>query len=95
MAQQKMSLYIMIGENIRRRIAAGLIKEGDKLPSCRECAVQLGGLAEVKFSGTTAPVAGWATLTADGKGGVCTAQSGQTCLVAAVDETAGTCVIKL
>ena len=42
MTQQKMSLYIMIGENIRRRIAAGLIKEGDKLPSCRECAVQLG-----------------------------------------------------
>ena len=58
------------------------------------CAVQLGGLAEVKFSGT-APAAGWATLTADGKGGVCTAESGQTCLVAAVDETAGTCVIKL
>ena len=32
--------------------------------------VQLGGLAEVAWSGTTAPSAGWNTLAADGSGGV-------------------------
>ena len=55
---------------------------------------QVGGMGVVNVGGT-APAEGWATLTADGKGGVCTAESGQTCLGAAVDETAGTCVIKL
>ncbi len=58
------------------------------------CAVQLGGLAQVTYSGT-APAVGQAVLTADGKGGVCTAQSGQTCWVISVDAAAGTCVIKL
>ena len=58
------------------------------------CGVQLGGLAEVPYSGT-APQAGTAVLAADGQGGVRTAESGRSYLVAAVDEAAGTCVIKL
>lgn len=58
------------------------------------CAVQLSGLATVPFSGT-APSVGNAILTADGKGGVCTAAKGETYLVLAVQEADGTCVIKL
>ncbi len=36
----------------------------------KACSVQLGGLAGVKYSGTTAPAAGYAELMADGQGGV-------------------------
>ena len=59
------------------------------------CGVQLGGLVEVSYSGDTAPAVGMAVLIADGSGGVCTAESGQSYLVVSVDEAAGKCVIKL
>ena len=42
MKAPKLSLYQVIGENIKRRIAAGALKEGDKLPSCRDFAEELG-----------------------------------------------------
>ena len=58
------------------------------------CGVQLGGLAEVSYTGT-APGVGSIILTADGSGGVCTAESGTAYWVLAVDESAGRCVIKL
>ncbi len=58
------------------------------------CGVQMHGMAKVVYSGST-PAIGNAVLTADGKGGVCTASAGQTYLVVAVDTTNKTCVIKL
>ena len=42
MKAPKMSLYLVIGENIKRQIAAGALKDGDKLPSCRDFAAELG-----------------------------------------------------
>ncbi len=42
MKEQKMSLYLVIAENIRRKIAAGVLADGDKLPSCRDYAAELG-----------------------------------------------------
>ena len=63
----------------------------------KACTVQLGGLARVKYSGT-APAAGYAALTADGKGGVSVpgeSGSGSTYLVLAVDSTAKTVTIRL
>ncbi len=42
MKAPKMSLFLAIGENIKKRIATGALKEGDKLPSCREMAEALG-----------------------------------------------------
>ena len=42
MKEQKMSLYMVIAENIRRKIAAGVLADGDKLPSCRDYAAELG-----------------------------------------------------
>ena len=42
MKAPKMSLYMVIGENIKRRIASGALREGDKLPSCRDFAAELG-----------------------------------------------------
>ena len=42
MKEQKMSLYLVIAENIRRKIAAGVLSDGDKLPSCRDYAAELG-----------------------------------------------------
>ena len=42
MKAPRMSLFMVIGENIKKRIAAGILKEGDKLPSCREFAEELG-----------------------------------------------------
>ena len=58
------------------------------------CGVQLGGLAEVSYTGTV-PGVGNIGLTADGSGGVCVAESGAEYWVLAVDESAGRCVIKL
>lgn len=58
------------------------------------CGVQLGGLAEVSYTGT-APGVGNIGLTADGSGGVCAAESGAEYGVLAVDDSAGRCVIKL
>lgn len=60
------------------------------------CGVQLDGLCTVSYSGTTAPTVGYCTLTADGSGGVSVVTTGgRSYLVAAVDSTAATCVIKL
>lgn len=42
MKAPRMSLFMVIGENIKKRIAAGILKEGDKLPSCRKFAEELG-----------------------------------------------------
>lgn len=57
--------------------------------------VQIGGLAEVRYSGT-APEAGWSALCADGDGGVKTVSTGgSSYLVVSVDEGAKTAVIKL
>lgn len=42
MKVQRPSLYQVIGDNIKKRIAAGQLKGGDKLPSCREFAEELG-----------------------------------------------------
>lgn len=42
MKEKKMSLYLVIAENIRRKIAAGVLADGDKLPSCRDYAAELG-----------------------------------------------------
>lgn len=58
------------------------------------CGVQMGGMAEVAYSGTE-PTPGTVKLTADGKGGVCTGSSGQSYLVVSVDAAKKTCVIKL
>jgi len=58
------------------------------------CTVQVGGFAAVGYSGT-APAVGWCSLAADGKGGVKSAASGLTCLVADVDTTAKTVTIML
>ena len=58
------------------------------------CGVQLGGLAEVSYTGTV-PGVGNIGLTADGSGGVCAAESGAEYWVLAVDESAGRGVIKL
>lgn len=70
-------------------------------------AVQIGGAAEVAYSGGTALAAGWQELVLDGEGGVRladkttdetsgkTAESGLPCLVLKVDTTAKTAVIKL
>ena len=63
----------------------------------KACTVQLGGLAEVKYSGT-APAVGYAELVADGTGGVSKPgdnQSGSAYLVLSVDSAAGKAVIKL
>lgn len=60
------------------------------------CAVQLGGLACVPYSGETAPAVGMTALAADGSGGVCAAKTGGAAyLVTDVDEDRGVCVIKL
>ncbi len=70
--------------------------------------VQIGGLAEVAYSGS-APVAGWNTLVADGAGGVkvvtggsdgagdtkAAAGDGASYLVVSVDTVDGTAVVKL
>lgn len=69
-------------------------------------AVQIGGVAQVSYSGT-APAVGWQELVLDGEGGVRaanktadaatgkTAESGLHCLVLSVDTTGNTAVIKL
>ena len=68
-------------------------------------AVQIGGAAEVAYSGDAAPTAGWQELVVDGAGGVRlanktadqaagkTAESGLLCLVLTVDTTAKTAVV--
>ncbi len=57
-------------------------------------AVQIGGFARVKYSGT-APSLGFTKLAADSNGGICTNEGGQEHLVVAVDTAATTVTIKL
>ena len=61
----------------------------------KACSVQLGGLAEVAYSGESAPGVGYGKLSADGLGGVKVDANGMDCLVLAVDTAAKTAVIKL
>lgn len=56
-------------------------------------AVQLGGYAQVPYSGTTAPVAGYQTLNGAGDGKVQVEVTGRSILVTDVDTTAKTCGI--
>lgn len=53
------------------------------------CAVQLGGMVTLAYSGA-APAAGYTALSADGKGGVKTDPAGRVRLVADVDDAAKT-----
>lgn len=53
----------------------------------KACAVALGGMVCASYTGT-APVVGWANLSADGNGGVKTDSAGKSYLVVDVD-TAG------
>lgn len=58
-------------------------------------AVQVGGFVSAAYSGS-APAVGFVRLAADGQGGVAVNEdSGGEVLVAAVDEAAGTAVIRL
>ena len=58
------------------------------------CSVQLRGAAEVPYSGS-APTPGFASLSADGSGGVKVDESGRTFLVLAVDTVNATASILL
>lgn len=59
-------------------------------------AVQLDGLAVVRYSGTAAPEVGWAMLAADGAGNVTAVkENGLSYLVLSVDEEAKLAVVKL
>lgn len=40
--REKLSVYEKIIEQIKRDIALGILMEGDKLPSCRELAFEMG-----------------------------------------------------
>ena len=81
----------------------GLGGDGDKLCGVvlhadedGYASVQIGGLAEVGYSGDTAPVVGWEMLCADGAGKVKSVDAdGVSCMVISVDEDAMTAVIKL
>ncbi len=53
-------------------------------------AVQAGGFVTLPYSGQTAPAVGYATLSADGEGGVAVDEDGWDYLVLEVDTTAGT-----
>ncbi len=58
--------------------------------------IQIGGLAQICYSGTTEPTVGWSLLAGDGKGGVQVVEAGgRSCLVVSVDKGAKTAVIKL
>lgn len=56
--------------------------------------VQIDGMTQVGYTGS-APAVGWQTLAADGTGKAVVNENGINYLVAAVDETAQTAVIKL
>ena len=81
--------------------AVGLGKDGDlpcgvALGGVRggAAAVQIGGAAEVAYSGETALAAGWQELVCDGKGGVkVSADGGVSWLVLTVDTAAKTAVV--
>ncbi len=38
----KQSIYLQIAESVKRDIRMGFIKDGDRLPSCRELAIKMG-----------------------------------------------------
>ena len=38
----KQSVYIQITDDVKRKIELGLLKEGERLPSCRELALKMG-----------------------------------------------------
>lgn len=42
MRTDKLSVYLQIVEDVKRKISLGFLKSGDKLPSCRDTAIQLG-----------------------------------------------------
>lgn len=42
MGMSKQSMYLQIVSDVKRKVDLGLLKENDKLPSCRETAVNLG-----------------------------------------------------
>lgn len=42
MGSDKLSVYLQIVEDVKRKIGLGFLKKGEKLPSCRETAMQLG-----------------------------------------------------
>ena len=78
--------------------AANALPCGVVLGGVREgsAAVQISGVAQVSYSGTTAPAVGWCPLACDGDGGVTKVTTGGlNCLVLAVDTDAKTAVIKL
>lgn len=58
-------------------------------------AVQLGGYAQVPYSGATAPAVGYQTLSGTGDGKVQVEATGRSILVTDVDTTAKTCGILL
>lgn len=38
----KQSVYLQIVDDVKRKIELGLLREGEKLPSCRELALEMG-----------------------------------------------------
>lgn len=42
MQNEKLSVYLKIVDDVKRKIELGLLKEGDKLPSCRDLAMKMG-----------------------------------------------------
>lgn len=52
--------------------------------------VQLGGYAQLSYTGTTAPTLGWCALSADGSGGVKADAAGRQYLVVEMDASKGT-----
>ena len=71
------------------KFCGAVLKVGDGA-----CAVQLGGLVTVGYSGS-APAVGYTMLAANGSGGVKTDSAGREMLVVAVDETKQTVTVKL
>ena len=62
----------------------------------KACSVQLGGIVRLRYSGDTAPAAGYSKLTADGTGGVSVnAAKGREYLILNVDSMEKTVDIKL
>lgn len=68
--------------------ASGVAPAGIALNVRSGCAaVQVKGFVTLSYSGTTAPALGWASIKADGTGGVCAADGGRMVLVVEKDET--------
>ena len=42
MKNTKQSVYLQIVSDIKRKVELGLLRENDKLPSCREAAIKMG-----------------------------------------------------